>query len=228
MNAMSCQRLNDCLDAYLDDDIQCAERSALEEHVAACVDCSKHLARERALQAAVCKHPVVEPSADFFEQALGRAAREGRRVRQRNRWMVGIGGAVAASLAIWLAVMPPTRTLQPRAVAAIATVTLALHETRTVKLVFGSATAIPEARLSLRLPPGVELAGYRGRQVVHWKTSLRPGKNVLPIELILQEGSGGDLIARLEQAGKHKTFRMRVAIASTQTGLKASNGSQQS
>jgi len=124
--------------------------------------------------------------------------------------------------------MPPMQPPQPPAASPIATVTLTLHETRTVSWFFGSATEIPEARLTLRLPPGVELAGYRGRQVVHWKTSLRPGKNVLPIELILQEGSGGDLVARLEQQGKHKTFRMRVAAASSQTGFNVSNGSQQS
>lgn len=223
MNAMACNRLNDCLDAYLDGDIAASELEALEEHVRGCPVCTELLVRERRMERALREHPVAEPSEEFFEKALEvSAASDSAHFRRRTRWAVGAGSALAAGLAIWLAVIPQLRTPAPP----VAAVTLALHETRTIKLVFGSETEIQHARLSLSLPPGVEIAGHEGRQEIHWKTSLRPGKNVLPLELILQGGSGGDLVARLEQKDKQKTFHVRIAVASPHQGLKSLKGSQ--
>lgn len=223
---MACNRLNDCLDAYLDGDIAASELEALEEHVRGCPVCTELLVRERRMERALREHPVAEPGDEFFEKALVvSAASDSARDRRRSRWAVGAGSALAAGLAIWLAVIPQLRTPEPP-VSPVATVTLALHETRTIKLVFGSETEIQHARLSLSLPPGVELAGHEGRQEIHWKTSLHPGKNVLPLELILQEGSGGDIVARLEQKDKQKTFVVRIALASPHQGLNSLKGSQ--
>lgn len=225
MNAMACNRLNDRLDSYLDGDIAASELEALEEHVRGCPVCTELLVRERLMKRALREYPVAEPSDEFFEQALVRAASDSARDRRRSRWAIGAGSALAAGIAIWLAVIPQLRAPEPP-VSPVATVSLALHETRTVKLVFGSETEIQHARLSLSLPPGVELAGHEGRQEIHWKTSLRPGKNVLPLELILQEGSGGNLVARLEQNDKQKTFHVRIALASPHQGLNSLKGSQ--
>lgn len=225
MNAMSCTRLSDCLDAYLDGDLPAAELQQVEDHLRSCTACSDLLARERALERTLHAQPVNEPSAGFFEQAIARAASEGTRSRRRTTWAVGLGAALAATLAMWF-VVPHLRAPEQAQPSPVAIVTLTLNEVRTVNLVFASATEIQNARLSLSLPPGVALASHQGRQEVRWKTRLRAGKNVLPLELVLQEGSGGNLIARLDDGRQQKTFYVRVAIAPPRQGSNADDRSK--
>ena len=62
------------------------------------------------------------------------------------------------------------------------------------------------------LPPGLELEGFEGREEIRWSTSLKRGKNVLPLKVIAHDARGGELLARLDHQDRHKTFKVRVTV----------------
>lgn len=208
---MNCNQLARCLDQYMDRDVPDADRIVLDQHIQDCATCQGMLAREQRMRQALRQLPVAESRADFYGRAMENAMRPARPARTAH-WMVATTAALAASVATWFFTGHFSQLAAPPAVSPVATVTMAIHETRTINLVFNSAAAMDDARLSLRLPPGVELAQYRNRQDFRWKTHLHPGTNTLPLDLVVRDGVGGDLVARLSHAGKHKIFRVKVTV----------------
>ncbi len=223
---MSCNRLAICLDAFLDGDIREDERDALEAHIRDCAECQTVLAREHHLQLALKARQIPEPPADVLERMLSTAVHRGTRQRRSRWWSAAVGGALAAGLAAWVVMGPlQQRSAASPPSASVASVTMTLQETRTIRLVFASPADMSDARLSLQLPPGVELAGHAGQHEIRWKTSLQRGKNVLPLKLVAREGSGGDLVAHLEHGDRQKTFRVRVMVRPDQHDLASTHGS---
>lgn len=214
---MACLHLDDQLDAYLDGELSAAERSALDAHVADCASCREAVAQQRRLRVLLADYgssAVPLPDAGYFERAIERAAAVGGRQR-RQRWlMTGLGGAVAASLALLIVTRAPLHTPDagvPPVDDGIPAVTMTLAEPRTINLVFSAQAALDDARLTIELPPGVELAGFPGRQQVTWTTSLRPGANLLPLTLIASApAEGGLLHARLESGDDGSSFYVRI------------------
>ena len=174
------------------------------------------VARAERMRAAVAGQPVVGPEPGFFDTALDVAAREGSRDRRRNArsrsWGIGLGSALAAGIAVWLVSGVLLKTPQLDRTDSMPGLTMAMNETHTVNLMFASADALEEATLVVQLPPGVEVAGYRGRSEIRWSTQMQQGKNVLPLALIATEGSGGELVARVEHGDKQKTFRLNINV----------------
>ena len=159
-------------------------------------------------------YPVPQAEEAFYDRALVRAVHKGSR-RQRNRWMMaGFGSAIAAGLAIWaITAMLMTTPQLPEAEPAIPGVTIAMEQERTVRLVFASAEALDSATLTVTLPEGIELAGFPGQREITWETSLKEGKNLLPLTLIALTPAGGELLARLEHDNRNRTFRLRVDVS---------------
>ncbi len=168
---------------------------------------------DQALQALLKDCPVPEAPAGFYDQALARATHEGSR-RQRNRWiMTGFGSAVAAGIALWFIGgfflnTPDVAVTDP----GIPGVTMTLEEPRTVNLVFASAAPLDSAVLTVTLPDGIELAGFPGQREISWQTSLKEGKNLLPLQLIAVSPVGGEVLARLEHRDRNRTFRLRIEV----------------
>lgn len=158
--------------------------------------------------------PAPEADAGFYDRALVRAVHKGSR-RQRNRWMLaGFGSAIAAGLAIWVITSMLMTTPQlPDAEPAIPGVTIAMEQEHTVRLVFASAEALDSATLTVSLPEGIELAGFPGQREITWETSLKEGKNLLPLTLVALTPAGGELLARLEHKDRNRTFRLRVDVS---------------
>ena len=160
-------------------------------------------------------HPVPMPGAGFYDQALVRATHEGSR-RQRNRWMLtGFGAAIAATIAVWVVggiLLGAPGLPDAAGGAAIPGITIALEEPRTVNLVFGSATSLDAAVLTVSLPDGIELEGFPGQREITWETSLNEGKNLLPLRLIATGTAGGELLARLEHDDRDRIFRLHVDV----------------
>ncbi len=165
-------------------------------------------------------YPAPEAPAGFYDRAMARATMQGTR-RQRNRWVLtGFGGAIAAGIAGWVVFGLLLQSPQPADVAApIPGVTIALEEPRTVRLVFASAAALDSAMLTVKLPDGVELAGFPGQREVTWETSLEQGQNLLPLTLVATRGSGGEVFATLEHDERSRTFKLRIDIAQPTSGL---------
>ena len=92
------------------------------------------------------------------------------------------------------------------------TITMALEEPRTINLVFSSATVLNDATLTVLLPEGVELAGFEGQREITWVTSLKKGKNLLPLRLIATVPTEGVLLATLKHGEDDRVFRLRVKV----------------
>ena len=170
--------------------------------------------QDQEIQALLKDYPMPEATTAFYDQALVRATHEGTR-RQRNRWlMTGFGGALAAGLALWLigGFFLTTPNL-PATDPSIPGITMTLEEPRTVNLVFASATDLDSATLTVTLPDGIELAGFPGQREIAWQTSLKQGKNFLPLELIAISPVGGEVLARLEHDDRDRTFRLRIEVS---------------
>lgn len=154
---------------------------------------------------------VPQPAAGFYDRAMARAVRDGHR-RQRNRWvMTGFGGAVAAAMALWIvgSVFFTTPGVESPP---IPSVTMAMESPRTLNLVFSSATTLENATMTVVLPEGVEIEGFAGQREITWQTSLREGRNYLPLTLVATAPAGGELLATLRHEGDDKTFRLRVTV----------------
>ena len=170
--------------------------------------------QDQEIQALLKDYPMPEATTAFYDQALVRATHEGTR-RQRNRWlMTGFGGALAAGLVLWLIggfflTTPNLPVTDPE----IPGITMTLEEPRTVNLVFASKTALDSATRTVILPAGIELAGFPGQREIAWETSLKEGKNYLPLELIAISPVSGEVLARLEHDNRNRTFRLRVDVS---------------
>ncbi len=166
------------------------------------------------IRALLTDYPMPKADAGFYNQALARATHQGSR-RQRNRWlMTGFGSAVAAGLAVWvIGGMLMTAPQLPDVDATIPGVTVTLAEPQTVNLLFSSATALESATLTVSLPDGIELAGFPGQREISWKTSLKVGRNLLPLKLVALTPAGGELLARLEHDDRNRVFRLQVNVS---------------
>lgn len=169
--------------------------------------------QERKLVELLKDYPMPQAESGFYDQALARAVHTGSR-RQRNRWvMTGFGSAVAAGILLLL--VSGILFNQPEVPATddgIPGVSIALLEPSTVNLMFAASEPLDNARLTVLLPDGIELAGFPGQREVSWETSLAAGKNMLPLKLIATSPSGGEVVARLEHEDRNRTFRLRVTI----------------
>jgi hypothetical protein len=172
--------------------------------------------RDLEILALLKDYPMPNAAAGFYDRALVRATHEGTR-RQRNRWLLtGFGSAIAATIAAWLigGMLLGTPGV-PAPDAGIPGVTIALEQPRTVNLVFASAATLDSALLTVSLPEGVELAGFPGQREISWETSLKEGRNLLPLTLVALTPTGGELLARLEHDDHARTFRLRVDVTGT-------------
>ncbi len=209
---MRCNQLPDILDDYLDGTSDQDVARALLEHVESCARCDEIIGRERDLRVALAGLPVEGPDDNFFEQAINRATRQTTNTTLTRPWPVRFGGAVAAVFAVLfvaaLLIQQPFATSSSE----LPEVTLALAEPKSVALVFNSEDALHDARISLQLPPGIELLGYNGRKELSWTTDLEKGKNVLRLPLVGHDLVDETLIARLEHPSGTKTFQLKVTV----------------
>jgi hypothetical protein len=156
--------------------------------------------------------PAPEAPEGFYDRALARAVFAGSR-RQKRRWlMTGFGAAVAAIAAVWVVAGLLTGSPELSREAAIPGVTMTLEQPRTVNFVFASANALDSAMLTVSLPEGIELQGFPGQREITWETSLREGRNLLPLTLVALAPAGGELLATLQHEDRDRTFRLRVTI----------------
>jgi len=210
---MSFKHINEKLDDYMDGTLDDAEMAMFQSHVESCASCQQMVKSERRLRGLLKDYPVPIPDAAYFDQALAKATRVGSS-HQRKRWiMTGFGGAIAAGLIAWLigGMLLKTPGL-PDSDASIPGVAMTLEVPHTVNLVFSSATELDGAVLTVSLPQGVEIEGFAGQREITWITSLRAGKNILPLTLIATTPHGGELLARLEHDDRDRTFRIRVTV----------------
>jgi hypothetical protein len=104
------------------------------------------------------------------------------------------------------------RSPAARRVAENSAVVLVVGVPHTVNLAFTSRRIYDDVELTIDLPAGIELLGRAGLRRVVWETSLVAGDNLLPLELVAQEGRGGQLAARLRHKDGQKTFVVEITV----------------
>jgi hypothetical protein len=153
----------------------------------------------------------IEPSSDgFTDRALSRAASINAERRHRASFYKGFGSALAAGLMLWLVVgLFPLDDGQQSEQQIIS---IALQETRELKLAFHSVKALENATISIHLPDHVQLVGYEDRRILEWQTNLTQGDNVLRLPLRALRAEGGELVARIKHAQQSKTIKIRLNV----------------
>jgi anti-sigma factor RsiW len=211
---MNCKLIAEQLDDYLTGDLHDATLRQFDQHLNGCADCQLLVGNQRDMQRRLAEYgrsSISMPDPAFYDRAIAKAAQAGAR-NQRQRWvMTGFGGALAAMLMIWVVsgVFFTATDIDDTAVPAV---TMALETPQTFNLVFSSATQLSNASMTVSLPEGIEIAGFAGQREITWQTSLREGKNVLPLTLIATTPVGGELLATLRHEGDDKTFRLQVSV----------------
>lgn len=211
---MACKLITEQLDDYLLGALHGTQMELLDRHIDECVDCRQLLDTSRELQKRLenyGKSVMPRPDPVFFDRAIANAVQSGVR-RQRNRWvMTGFGGAIAAAVMVWI-VSGVFFTAADIDDPAVPSVTMALEAPQTFNLVFASATPLINATMTVTLPVGIEIDGFAGQREITWQTSLKEGRNVLPLTLVAISPVGGELLATLQHENDDKIFRLQVIV----------------
>lgn len=205
---MNCEQITDRLDEFLDGMLDKEQTAQFQQHMQDCADCRARKDEIHALQEDLKLLPVYRPDPVFIEAAIKKASSQNR-FGYRSAWaQKAVGAAIAASMFVWVAasVMPGATDTQ------LAGVTMALHETRTVQISLNSERDLQDAKLSIRLPDGVEMKGFPGRRIVSWNTDLQKGMNVLPLPLVAVAVSDGRVVARLEHDQKTRELAVQLNV----------------
>lgn len=204
---MNCTDINTQMDDYLDDRLEPQARSAFDQHVAGCKACAAMLEQMQGLLHGLQQLPISEPSADFEQRVFNEIRRQHRQPRV-GRFAAGFATAMAASLAIWFASSVYLPEMPGQSASQQATVSVALNQQQTVRLMFEAQSDIQQVSLSIDLPNNMQLAGYPGRKQLSWQTSLKKGSNVLALPVMAVDPGEGELVARLNYGDKSKTVRV--------------------
>lgn len=206
---MNCQAAHRLFDDLLDAGLQPAAIQSLHRHLAACGACRQALDAEREFRRQLRALPVPAPSPGFAARALRRATAPRPAHGHRGFLAGALGGALAAGLVLWLGAV----WLRPAAmVNDLGGVALVRHEIRVVHLVVDAPQALADAQLRMRLPPGVQLAGFGEQRDIAWTTVLAPGANLLSLPLTAGDARGGELIAEISHGDGIKTYRLRLTV----------------
>ena len=211
---MNCNQTSEQLDEYLDGALRTDDQVLFEEHLAQCAKCRTVVEEGQTLRSRLAQYGEMTmpmPDAGFYARALAKAAQSGMR-KQRNRWvMTGFSGAIAATLMIWIVssvFFAAPQMDQPT----VPSVTMALEAPQTFNLVFSSSEALTGASMTVTLPAGIEIDGFAGQREITWMTSLKEGRNILPLTLVATSPFGGELLATLQHVDDNKIFRLQVSV----------------
>ena len=212
---MNCKDAQGQFDDYRSGGLGEGPKQAFSDHIANCETCRSQLSEQQALGEKLSVLDVEPYSDGFVDRALSRAASVHAERRHRAAYYKGFGSAMAAALMLWVAVgvIPQNDGQQLEQ----QIVSIALQETRELKLAFHSVKALENATISIELPDNVQLVGYEDRRVLEWQTNLTQGDNVLRLPLRALRAESGQLVAHVKHSQQSKTIQIRLNVG--QPGL---------
>jgi hypothetical protein len=216
---MSCSAYRENLRPWLRGELTDGEASAVQEHVAGCYACARVVENESAIAGALREvASIPEPSEGFERRVLAAATGQSPAAKTRSSLSMPVaGGAIAAALALGVALgiglQPgnPGRSVDSAVVDAGQVQRTPASNLQTVRFAFNSAKALDNVTLTVELPPHVEMADYPGYQKLSWNLSLDRGENIVQLPLNVLFPGDGELVARLDDGEREKTFRTRLS-----------------
>jgi len=207
---MDCKQIQQHVDDYLDGMLHHREMAEVEQHIEACSECRAVYDEARKLQDMLRNLPMVPLREGFFQQALQQARKaNGVKKPARKSWWLASGGAIAASLVL----MSSVSLWQARTDSStIANVEVALHQVRTLDVVFNSPVEIAEVTFTMTLSDNLALVSYPEQKQLEWKTRLKQGSNRLSIPVMAMAEGEGVIHAVMNDGKKKKVFRMVVKV----------------
>lgn len=208
---MNCSEFKNDVDAFAAGELAETTERTMRQHAATCNDCAVALATAQHIARHLADDRVPEPDLDFEARILSRATGQKRGPGHTPIW----GGAIAAALAVGVFIgsqfssAPSTSTEVVEAIQSEAS-EFAEPQQRLVRVAFTSAQAVDNVKLTLELPPNMELAPFPGRHKVSWKVNLKPGDNLLALPMNVLFPGEGTLVAHLGEGETRKTFKTDI------------------
>jgi len=222
---MQCNKVQESLDQLIDSDLEQETAKVIDDHLAHCFECQRALSDAHDLRSALSTLPIEGPRPGFYVHAIKRAQEasqsdaaphlrklESGKSSRPLAWQIKLGGAIAAAMVLWIAAGPLYNTQFHSEKLDLPVVAISMETPTPVNLVFSAMEDLNGARVTLQLPPGLEVNGYPGRQMLSWTTNLQKGKNVLKLPLLGHAFSDAEIVARLEHGDDSKTFRLKVRV----------------
>jgi hypothetical protein len=205
---MRCEDIESLLNEHADA-ASTLQRQAVDAHLATCEDCSSAWLAARVLR----KHravPTPVPSPNLIAKLA--AMRQPKVVTRRtSSWVAAIGGALAAGVA--LVAFNYYGAARVDSARTVPSLTMSLHETRDVNVTIDSPEAFMGVDVRVVLAGGIELAGYRGRSELKWKTDLEAGVNRLTLPIVASDSSGGRLLVAVGYGDQQRAFVVQIDVA---------------
>lgn len=205
---MNCHDNRRVLDDYFDRVLDISKRRLVDEHIRDCAECQAIYDREKMLRL-ILRETSIAPLSSSLTLRVQKTLNTGRQKRFNRYTFPAIGGALAASFAIFLfgklLATPFVADEHP-------TIDLSLEKQRVVNVIFDSPNSYAEVKFNVSLPDNVELAGFPDKKTVSWHGSLEKGSNLLPLKVLGKSVHRGTLVTEIEYLGKKKTFRIDLSI----------------
>jgi len=205
---MNCEQINAQLDDFLDQQISEEDSNAIKQHLAECPHCNTQFQEMQTLLQQLKIIPIPQMKPGFQSRVL----RQARPTNHHRTFWAGFGSAIAATLVLWFGVI--ASDTPQNGVTDIKTVVLQLEEAKTIQLAFNAPGQVQNVNFSLVLPEGINLQNKPGKRAFTWSGQLNKGRNVLNLPLLGTKSTKGELVARIEQNGTHREFRVPLQVDS--------------
>ncbi len=193
---MNCHQFDQYLDEYLDGVLPLRLRQEFSDHGSQCQRCHQCLIQAEKIQQALRGMPVPPLPENYVEKQFQKLWAQQSRASSKKGWRYLNHPALAASLLLgillggglmqWLS--------SNRSPEVGPSVTVALYETREVRFVVNARNDMPGARVTIRIPPHLQMEGYPDRHELTWTTDLKAGPNLLALPLKADMPGSGKVV----------------------------------
>ena len=210
---MNCTDITAQMDDYLDGRLEDSSRSEFMAHIWSCESCREKLGQAQDVQYVLSRMAVEPMSEGFAEQAIQKAVEQYRTPapRKHHHWFAaGFGGTLAAGVLLAMLAGPFNTMLTQNT--PVNQISMDVNESRNLNVVFSVPENMNDVDLELELSDGLQLASHPGQKVLRWRTSLKQGKNRLPLSVKATRPGEAEVIARIFKDGKQKEFRILLNV----------------
>lgn len=211
---MNCKIILTELDDFLDDGLKPAQHEQMRVHLSECDSCHQAWQQELQFRQVLKEHAIPTPDLGLEERAFAKIPSKAER-SHKNAFVAGFSGAMAAGIMILIAAAmffnPVTQTTVPN-------ITLTMHQSKKVQMVFDVPEMVANATFSLKVPSHIQIAGKSGLHQIEWQTALKKGKNLLSLPIVATAANSGELIAEIRYGDQVKTFRLKLDIQPIEQG----------